>query len=289
MFVDCQGVKSAAPTVILESGAFGTSADWSLALPDLARDGRVCAYDRAGVGASPPRPGPRDPAAVARELAALLDRLGETGPVILVGHSNGGLYVETFAALFPARAAGLVYVNAVTSNDLDHAGPLAELNAERRMADLAPPAGRLGLAPAVARLAVHEAGLEGEARQRKMRSLTHIAPLTVARDEDREIVPGLAATRALNAPLPAPPTVVIVSLERPRDAAALSWRRAEVEAGERARYHWVLDLPGATHVSPLARDRAYLVAGVDWLRSTYQAPTLGMDAQGSAGGKAPSF
>ena len=50
LFVDCRGAPTASPTVILEAGAFGTSADWDRVLDDLSAGGRVCAYDRAGVG-----------------------------------------------------------------------------------------------------------------------------------------------------------------------------------------------------------------------------------------------
>src|SRR6202012_3523935 len=72
LFVDCRGQSSASPTVILESGAFGSAADWDLVLDDLARGGRVCAYDRAGIGRSPPRAGGPGVTAIALELKSLL-------------------------------------------------------------------------------------------------------------------------------------------------------------------------------------------------------------------------
>jgi len=59
LYVDCRGTPSTSPTVILEAGAFGTSADWDYVLDDLSAGGRVCAYDRAGIGRSPDRPGDR--------------------------------------------------------------------------------------------------------------------------------------------------------------------------------------------------------------------------------------
>src|SRR5258708_16856255 len=135
LFVDCRGVAGPSPTVILESGAFGTSADWDLVLDDLARGGRVCAYDRAGVGASPARAGAEDVTSIAHELAGLLDSLGETRPVILVGHSNGALYVETFAALSPQRVAGLVSIKRLTSTHASDPALLAGLHRERRLAN----------------------------------------------------------------------------------------------------------------------------------------------------------
>ncbi|HEY5072212.1 MAG TPA: alpha/beta hydrolase [Caulobacteraceae bacterium] len=267
LYVDCRGARSASPTVILESGAFGTSADWDLVLDDLARGGRVCAYDRGGVGRSAPRAGAKDAIAIADELAGLLDALGETSSVILVGHSNGGLYIETFAARWPCRVAGLVYVNAVTSDDLDDPALLRYLADERHLAELAVVAADLGLAPIVAPMAVTAEGLQGEAAGRKREALTRLSSLRVARDEDRAIVPGLSTARELGGSPAAVPTVVIVGTTRPDLFSSRAWRAAEVAPATRARQAWILDAVGATHVSPLARDRAYIVAGVNWLRS----------------------
>jgi pimeloyl-ACP methyl ester carboxylesterase len=107
LYVDCRGAASASPTVILEAGAFGTSADWDYILDDLSKGGRVCAYDRAGIGRSPDRPGDRGVLAKAGELNGLLDQLGETRPVILVGHSNGALYIEAFCFRSGSRASSM--------------------------------------------------------------------------------------------------------------------------------------------------------------------------------------
>ena len=267
LFVDCRGTPTDSPTVILESGAFGTSADWDLVLNDLARGGRVCAYDRAGVGDSPPRAGHQDVTSIAQELAALLDALGETRPVILVGHSNGALYIETFAALWPKRVAGLVYVNGVTSNDAGDPVLLRYLAEERCLSDIAALAGDLGVAPLVAPTVVAAEGLPPDAARRKRRALSQAPRLRVARDEDRAIVPGLFTTRDLGGSPPQIPTVVIVGETRPDVFSSRTWRAAEVAPADRATRSWVLDAVGATHVSPLSRDRAYVVAAVDWLRS----------------------
>jgi len=266
LFVDCRGAAGPAPTVILESGAFGTSADWDLVLDDLAKGGRVCAYDRAGVGASPARAGAEDVTSIAQELAHLLDSLGETRPVILVGHSNGALYVETFAALWPERVAGLVYVNGVTSNDTSDPALLADLNRERRLSNLAAIGGGLGLAPLAAPSVVRAEGLPAEARRRKLWALSRPRRLRVARDEDRAIVPGLYTTSDLGGSPADIPTVAIWG-DDPNASLAGAWRRAEAIPAQRAQRGWVLEAPGATHVSPLARDRAYVSAAVNWLRS----------------------
>ena len=91
--------------------------------------------------------------------------------------------------------------------------------------------------------------------------------LEAARNEDRQIVPGLAAVRALGGVPANIPIVVIVGTTEPKLGSARAWRAAEVAPAARAQRSWILDAVGATHVSPLARDRAYVSAAVDWLRS----------------------
>jgi pimeloyl-ACP methyl ester carboxylesterase len=106
----CTG--SGAPSVILETGLGGSSADWGFVQPEVAAFTRVCSYDRAGMGYSDPGPSPRTTRRIARELAALLDRTGISGPVVLVGASIGGLAVRVFASEHAERVAGLVLVDA---------------------------------------------------------------------------------------------------------------------------------------------------------------------------------
>jgi pimeloyl-ACP methyl ester carboxylesterase len=99
------------PTVILESGFGADSAAWSRVQSRLAGETRVCAYDRAGYGFSDPGPLPRDGEAVARDLDRALRRARIYGPLILVGHSAGGLYVRLLAARRAKEVLGLVLVD----------------------------------------------------------------------------------------------------------------------------------------------------------------------------------
>jgi pimeloyl-ACP methyl ester carboxylesterase len=110
LHLDCRGEGS--PTVVLDAGLGGSSLDWSLVQPDLARTTRVCSYDRAGMGDSDPGPQPRTPAHIADELHALLDRGDIAGPFILVGHSLAGKTIRMFASAHPAEVAGMVLVDA---------------------------------------------------------------------------------------------------------------------------------------------------------------------------------
>ncbi len=273
LYVDCRGTPSASPTVILEAGAFGTSADWDYILNDLSKGGRVCAYDRAGIGRSPDRPGDRGVLAKAGELNGLLDQLGDTGKVILVGHSNGALYIEAFARLFPERVAGLVYVNGVNATAADDPLLLSDLHTERQLSNVAAFGARLGLAPLVAGKLTDDEHLSPVAAARKREALDCVRCLVVSRDEDRLIVPGLDAVKRLDGEAVRHiPTVVISGSLYPKQRLAAAWRAAEIKPAAAADRSWILDAPGATHVSPLARDRAYIDAAVGWLRTLTTPP-----------------
>ena len=113
----CTGAGT--PSVILETGLGGSSADWGFVQPEVSRFTQVCSYDRAGMGYSDPGPSPRTTRRIARELAQLLDRSGISGPAVLVGASIGGLTARVFASEYGERVAGLVLVDA-SHEDQDH-------------------------------------------------------------------------------------------------------------------------------------------------------------------------
>ena len=113
MFYECSGAGS--PTVVLDAGSPDTSATWRWVQPLIARQTRVCAYDRAGLGRSAPPPhGRRTPRTQVRELRLLLAAAKIPGPYVVVGHSWGGLLARLFAYVYPAQPAGVVLLDATT-------------------------------------------------------------------------------------------------------------------------------------------------------------------------------
>jgi alpha-beta hydrolase superfamily lysophospholipase len=109
LHLHCAG--SGSPTVVLEPGAGGISSDLRWVAPAVARDTRVCVYDRAGRGWSEPADTRQDAAKIASDLHTLLRRGNVPGPYVLAGHSFGGLYTLTFAAQHPHDVAGMVLVD----------------------------------------------------------------------------------------------------------------------------------------------------------------------------------
>jgi pimeloyl-ACP methyl ester carboxylesterase len=109
LHLSCTGTGS--PTVVLEPGAGASSADLGWITPAVARNTRVCVYDRAGRGWSEPADTVQDGTQIATDLHTLLQRGHVPGPYVLAGHSFGGLYVLTFAARYPDEVAGLVLID----------------------------------------------------------------------------------------------------------------------------------------------------------------------------------
>jgi pimeloyl-ACP methyl ester carboxylesterase len=128
LFLTCQGVG--APTVVVDHGQGGSSADMVTLQRELSRDSRVCLYDRAGQGRSdppsPPTTTPRTAADVVADLHALLRAADVPGPYLLIGQSAGGVFVELYARTYPEEVAGVVSMNAVPPADpwLEQSAPL---------------------------------------------------------------------------------------------------------------------------------------------------------------------
>ena len=109
LHLHCTG--SGSPTVVLEAGGGEMSSNLGWIAPAVARDTRVCVYDRAGRGWSEPADTAQDATQIATDLHTLLQHGNVPGPYVLAGHSFGGLYVLTFAARYPDDVAGMVLVD----------------------------------------------------------------------------------------------------------------------------------------------------------------------------------
>ena len=135
LFLDCRGAGPR--TVVLDSGlGVDSNATWAGVRPAVARFARVCQYDRAGMGSSPPGPRPRTSQRMVDELHALLHAAEVKPPYVLVGASFGGLNAQLFASEHPREVAGVVLVDGLHP-DLDRRIETIlgrRANAERRKA-----------------------------------------------------------------------------------------------------------------------------------------------------------
>jgi pimeloyl-ACP methyl ester carboxylesterase len=260
--LECLGAKTSRPTVILEAGAFGGAADWSLVAEQLAKGGEVCAYDRDGMGLAEIHDLDRSPVAIATRLEALVERKVGDAPVILAGHSNGGLYVEAFARMWPERTAGLVLVDAVGTDVKDHPRALADLKHEARLAAFTPTARAVGLTRLVPLMDDISPAAEAAARRRS--AWTARTSIQAGLQEVRAFLPGLAAVDALPPLRPTIPVAVIVASRTPTTPLDRDWRAAETAPADRACRAVVIDA-FASHTSILDAQRHYVVDAVGWL------------------------
>jgi pimeloyl-ACP methyl ester carboxylesterase len=168
LHLSCAG--SGSPTVVLEPGGGEMSSNLGWIRPAVARNTRVCVYDRAGRGWSEPADTPQDGAQIAADLHTLLQRGHVPGPYVLAGHSFGGLYVLTFAARYPGEVAGLVLVDstapASTPKPAASPGDGGSYDVLGRVSALASASARLGVARLYGQIAVSDLPprSEGEVR-----------------------------------------------------------------------------------------------------------------------------
>jgi len=141
------------PTVVLEAPATGLSAAWGWVQPDVARTTRVCSYDRAGLGWSESGDRAYQPSAVAGELRALLQRAGEPGPYVVVGHGLGAAFAVLFVAQFGSDVAGLILI------DQPIPGLTDERSQTMRLANASPWLARIGVLRATRMVSNNAVGL----------------------------------------------------------------------------------------------------------------------------------
>jgi pimeloyl-ACP methyl ester carboxylesterase len=151
LHINC--VSQASPTVVLDAGLGGMSADWVWVQREVSDTTRVCAYDRAGMGWSEMGPEPRDAKQISSELHALLTKAGIEGPYVLVGHSFGGLYMQTYAARYPDEVAGVVLVESSHPEQFSYR-PVARESYEpqKQIFDVASLLARLGIVRLLSKL-----------------------------------------------------------------------------------------------------------------------------------------
>ncbi|AMK78790.1 MULTISPECIES: alpha/beta fold hydrolase [Methylomonas] len=141
----CMG--SGSPTLVLEAGLGENVLSWHPVHAKLAEHMRVCAYDRPGLGWSDPIDAAIQPDEVAENLHTLLNNAGISPPVVLVGHSRGGIYVRAFYHRFPEQTQGIVLVDSTHEQSPMHGYPHAAWDYRKQALQIAiaEPLSRLGI------------------------------------------------------------------------------------------------------------------------------------------------
>lgn len=250
MFISCQGAGR--PTVILESGLGETSAYWGWIAPMVARDTRVCVYDRAGRGRSDEASSPRDGVGVATDLHALLAHV--PGPFVLVGHSSGAQYVRIFAGRYPSEVAGVVLLDPQPADAMTRL-PVFPMfyRVFRRVCALFPSLARLGVARLVSLVVTDTLPLQAQEMRRAYSSSARSS--RSLRDEFAQLPLALEQAGVVRS-LGDRPLIVVTAA---RDAQE-GWLplQDEMAALSTNRLHQVL--PNATHSSLIEDEHDALVS-----------------------------
>ncbi|MCS0638926.1 alpha/beta hydrolase [Streptomyces sp. LP05-1] len=105
------------PVCVLSAGLAMSWFDWDPVVPLLAPHRTVVRFDRPGHGLSGPALAPPTAEGEGHRIAGVLDALGTTGPVTVVGHSIAAFHAEAFARLHPGRVAGVVLCDGSVEED----------------------------------------------------------------------------------------------------------------------------------------------------------------------------
>lgn len=263
LHIDCAGTGS--PTVVFQNGLGEVSVSWGRITQQVSRTTRVCVYDRAGQGWSDDVAAPQDGVAIADDLHTLLERSGEEGPYVIVGHSAGGPYSMIYADRYPDDVAGMVLLDSMSPDAFtDLPGFDTEQSMMRRGLGVLPSVTRLGAGrilptsawsslpePAASQVQAHAASSRG------MRNM---------RDEQSMFPEVFAQAREL-ASLDARPLVVLVateSIDKHHEWVDLQERLADLSTNG---LHRIVDATHAGLVDDAASSTASVQAIADVLHS----------------------
>ena len=116
LHVEAYGPRDAEVTVVLLHGWCLDRRTWHHQVAALRRRARIIAYDTRGHGRSSPiPPGAATLGRLGDDLAQVLREYAPTGPVVLAGHSMGGMTIMEYADRHPTefaqRISGLLFLS----------------------------------------------------------------------------------------------------------------------------------------------------------------------------------
>ena len=103
--------------LVIEMGLGASMAEWRRLADRLSGQRAVLLYQRAGYGASGVSSLERTPGNIAMELHRLLEQVPHEEKVVLLAHSQGGLYAWKFAKMYPELVSRLVLLDPLSPED----------------------------------------------------------------------------------------------------------------------------------------------------------------------------
>ena len=193
LYLSCVG--SGSPTVVLFNGLGERTPNWAWVQSAVARQTRVCAYDRAGQGWSGEAPGRQDGHELAADLHGLLSAADVPGPYVLAGHSVGGTYALAYAMDYPKETAGVALIDSASPHQFDLPDYPGFYSMWRRVGALLPSLARAGIPRLTSGLG--SGGLPSDARREARAFNSSPRELAANHDEFAELRTVFDQTKAL--------------------------------------------------------------------------------------------
>ncbi|MEI5910031.1 alpha/beta hydrolase [Bacillus albus] len=108
--------RSSKQTVVIQTGMGCSFYDWLPIIEKLSQHFTVVSYHRPGYGKSELGNHSRTTLQATKELHTLLEKLDIYEPIILIGHSYGGLCAQHFAMLHEDKLQSLILVDSTSMN-----------------------------------------------------------------------------------------------------------------------------------------------------------------------------
>ncbi|MGI6170875.1 MAG: alpha/beta fold hydrolase [Butyricicoccus sp.] len=103
--------------LVIEMGLGACIEEWRHAAKKIAETHTVLLYERLGCGTSGRAENRRTPRRIAEECALFLDQLPHEEKIVLLAHSQGGLYAQQFARMYPERVKALILLDPLSADD----------------------------------------------------------------------------------------------------------------------------------------------------------------------------
>lgn len=128
LHVLAEGPQNNGPVIVLFGGGHAPGTSMQFLHDALKPEFRSVLIDRPGTGWSGPARFPLSTAGEAKQMWEVLDKVGAKGPVMLAGHSFGGLLAANMARLRPEQVHALVVMDATPPDVILYGPRLEELS-----------------------------------------------------------------------------------------------------------------------------------------------------------------
>ena len=182
--------------VVIEMGLGACIAEWESLARELGKNHGVLVYERAGINHSDKSDEERTPTNIAEELKRLIDEIPHEKKIVIIGHSQGGMYASEFCGIYPEIVKGLILLDPLSIEDNRFKMELTARELKKSGADksknfiILEILARLGLKGVVKKVMsqappFYYAGFSEEQKEDILNSLVNITHLNTCREEYR--------------------------------------------------------------------------------------------------------